>query len=318
MFRHIKSSDTISKPIYLNYPFPALIQDEVIDTNKCKDIIQVTMPLIKKNSYSMHGGRNALNSSSVEFQNLISKSKFWKECIDSLTNRYAKDFITHLKQSSENTISRKWLNNKKIIFNDSIYSLRKFFLSKYLKKYNKKIDLWQSNKVSSLSDLAVFAIGIYSFLNLIYRKSRSTIDFILGKRKLSLLLDYSVSYDGYSREIHRDSDSRVIVFLIFLNELEHEAEGGNFSLYSHNLGKSNLPARPKTKDSDLTHLIEPKAGRMIMFLNVSDAYHAVEKLKNTKFGNHFIYGGYTLSSNLGTIAKVGSISKMPTEFNLYR
>ena len=48
--------------------------------------------------------------------------------------------------------------------------------------------------------------------------------------------------------------------------------GGLFH-FINNLGESNLPARPKKKNSELTHLIEPKAGRMIMFFNVADAYH---------------------------------------------
>ena len=318
MIRRIKSSETISDPIYLNYPFPALIQDGIVDKNQCIKIIEDTMPLIKKHSIFMHHGRNAVNNSSVELQKLISKSKHWQKFIDLLSNNYTKNFIKHFRKKSENKFVRNWLKNKKIILNKSVYNLRSNLLKKKFKKLNKKIDIWQKNRVSNLSDLAVFSMGIYSLSNLIYRKFRSLLDFILGIRKLSLLLDYSVSFDGYFREIHRDSDSRAIVFLVFLNELENDAKGGTFSLYSHNLGESNLPARPKKKNSELTHLIEPKAGRMIMFFNVADAYHSVERLKNTKLGNHFIYGGFTLSSNLGALAKKGSNEAMNTEFNLYR
>jgi len=254
MIRHIKFSESISDPIYLNYPFPALIQDGIIDKNQCMRIIEDTTPLIKKHSIFMHHGRNAVNNSSVEFQKLISKSEYWHKFID-LLNDHTKDFITHFRNNSEKKIVRNWLKNKKIILNNSIYNLRSILLIKKFKKLNKKIDLWQKNRVSNLSDFAVFSIGIYSLSNLIYRKCRSLIDFILGIRKLSLLLDYSVSFDGYFREIHRDSDSRAIVFLVFLNELENDAEGGTFSLYSHNLDESNLPARPKKKNSELTHLI---------------------------------------------------------------
>ena len=161
---------------------------------------------------------------------------------------------------------------------------------------------------------------------------RSLIDHIIGYYNLTLLYDYSVSYDGYYREVHRDSDSRSIVFLLFLNSLENESSGGSFGLYKslnnsnlfqpqpdYSIKKGNLVEPSKGKmEKCKTHLIEPKAGRLIIFLNTAYAYHSVEKLKNTKIGNHFIYGGYTLPSNFGSIARKLTTKNMPTEFNLYR
>ena len=48
-----------------------------------------------------------------------------------------------------------------------------------------------------------------------------------GKSSVELLYDYSVSGKSYNREIHRDSDSRLIVFLLYLNEFDEKEKGGN-------------------------------------------------------------------------------------------
>ena len=39
-----------------------------------------------------------------------------------------------------------------------------------------------------------------------------------------MLWNYAKAGNGYSIEIHRDSDSRLIVFLLYLNELTEEEE----------------------------------------------------------------------------------------------
>ena len=36
---------------------------------------------------------------------------------------------------------------------------------------------------------------------------------------IEFIYDYSQAGNGYSREIHRDSDSRIVVILLYLNEL---------------------------------------------------------------------------------------------------
>ena len=48
---------------------------------------------------------------------------------------------------------------------------------------------------------------------------------------MELLYDYSISPNGYFREIARDSDARTIVFLIYLNDLSSEGTGGDLKFY---------------------------------------------------------------------------------------
>ncbi len=332
MFTHITSDETIEVPIWVEDPFPAFIADNVISEESCNELISSVKPLVKKHSFLMHGGRNFLPNTAIEFSELISKTEIWRSTISRLNNIYSKNFINHFKEKSQNKLVKKWLNSKKFKFTNSIYNLRSFLIRFRMKFVSNKIKSYQSKQVSSLNAKALLFVGVYSLINSLYRIIRSLADNISGYCNLTLLYDYSVSYDGYYREVHRDSDSRSIVFLLFLNSLETQSSGGSFGLYK-SLNKSNLfqpqpdyseeegnlvePTKGKMEKCK-THLIEPKAGRLIIFLNTSYAYHSVQKLKNTKIGNHFIYGGYTLPSNFGSIARKRTTKNLPTEFNLYR
>ena len=49
------------------------------------------------------------------------------------------------------------------------------------------------------------------------------------------------------KEIHRDSDSRTIVFLLYLNKLSDQGEGGDLELYKYNNNQNKIPSRPKER-----------------------------------------------------------------------
>ena len=55
---------------------------------------------------------------------------------------------------------------------------------------------------------------------------------------MNLDMDFSISGEGYVRGAHRDRETRVLNFLIYLNEVDDE-EGGSFELYDNNFLKFN-------------------------------------------------------------------------------
>ena len=124
----------------------------------------------------------------------------------------------------------------------------------------------------------------------------------------------------YKKEVHRDSDSRIIVFLIYLNSFPQNNEqqtGGNFRfLYKLNKEGENL-AQPNENSCELIKSIKPEIGKMFIFLNENDSYHAVSKIKNLDGFRHFIYGGYTniLSQKNPFILQTNQ--KLKTEFSLF-
>jgi Rps23 Pro-64 3,4-dihydroxylase Tpa1-like proline 4-hydroxylase len=141
-------------------------------------------------------------------------------------------------------------------------------------------------------------------------------DFFSKKKNLELLFDYSKSGNGYGREIHRDSDSRYLVFLLYLNNLDTGALGGELDIYklrSQNTEKKL--AQPDKNNCELVESITPKTGRLVIFLNDETSYHAVKKMENSKTYRYFLYGGFTLLAAKNPLLK--ETNKMKTNFDLY-
>ena len=109
-------------------------------------------------------------------------------------------------------------------------------------------------------------------------------------------MDFSVSEKGYFRGPHRDRDSRVVNFLIYLNGLKKK-DGGVLSFYK--VKKKNnydYPRFPKQKEVYVSKKIISKQGVGAFFLSTPDSYHAVSRFNgriNKK--RYFIYGSYSLN-----------------------
>ena len=116
-------------------------------------------------------------------------------------------------------------------------------------------------------------------------------------------------------------DSRVLVCILYLNEIENNNElnsSGSLEIFE-SIGKINKLA-PQPKDHEVKKIadIEPKAGRLVIFFNQSNSYHAVSKMNFSEYGRHFIYGGFSLQSSLNSPARFKSKGKLPTNFLIYR
>ncbi len=109
------------------------------------------------------------------------------------------------------------------------------------------------------------------------------------KNNLKFYFDYSIGKKGYFREPHRDSDSRVIIFLGYFNKTNE----GSLNLYKYkNDYKKIYERRPKMDKIELAKKIEIKSNRFIFFPNSPNSYHAVSKIKSDKIKRYFCYGSY--------------------------
>ena len=153
----------------------------------------------------------------------------------------------------------------------------------------------------------------YKFFRFIIRKIKYSFSI---KQYVELLYDFSKSPNGYKREIHRDSDSRTIVFLIYLNELDNKGSGGDLNLHQYKNLHSKIPAHPKNDECVIIKTIPPKTGLLITFLNSHDSLHSVSEMKNYDGYRYFLYGSFTLLGKKNNFLKK-SINKLKTNFNIF-
>lgn len=135
---------------------------------------------------------------------------------------------------------------------------------------------------------------------------KSTIDHKTKISDCTTYIDWSISENGYKREIHCDSDPRIWNFLIYLNDKQWE--GGDFvihssektSYYKQHYWHKNLPVK---------RTIEAKKNFGVFFLSTPNSYHSVTEQFNTIEPRKFIYGSITNS-------KKSFNRKMPDNPNL--
>ena len=113
-------------------------------------------------------------------------------------------------------------------------------------------------------------------------------------------IDWSSASDGYTREIHRDSDKRIWSFLIFLSDKDWD--GGDFIIHSsddlkeypRHIWDNSLPIHKK---------IEAKKNLGLFFLSTPNSYHSVDIQSNTRSDRKFIYGSYSVLNNKDAFTK---------------
>lgn len=253
----------------------------------------------KKNKTVIHGSRQFLSSTDIEFYNLLKNSKEWRNLINKINSEKFLNFC----------LAKYHLSKKK-------FSLVNFFKNKKLSTIQKKFKEMSSNKIRLISTknlLLYFLIRLYRDS---IRKIKFSKIFYLNKSAVELLFDYSKAGNGYSRQIHRDSDNRLIVFILYLNSpaKKENYKGGNFDIYKLIRGNKNI-SYPKKNNCKKIDSIKPLAGQLIVFLNDNNSFHGVEKMENHSQLRHFIYGGFTLLNKKNPY--INNSSKVATEFHLY-
>ena len=122
----------------------------------------------------------------------------------------------------------------------------------------------------------------------------------LKKNLVYLDMDFSISTKGYSRGPHRDRDSRLINFLIYLNSL-NKKDGAKLNLYNLKNKKINLKKKRfmSEKKLKLIKSLKPMAGKIIFFESAPNSYHSASNFYAKKVKKrYFIYGSYSLNKKV--------------------
>jgi len=275
------------------------IIENFLNPSDCKNLIKDA-----ENTFDNIGNRQILNnnreltqSTSIKFRALLNNSKTWQELNKKISSQQFFDkCMNDLKDYDNKFITTNFFSPKAI--------------SSQYEKY-KELQLKKVGFLSSFSLLKILSFRFYLFLKRILKYK------FTNKNYVELIYDYSKAQNGYKREIHRDSDARTLIFLIYLNNLSQEATGGSLLIHEYiNKNKKNIPPQPSSKDCKLIEKIQPKEGRMVIFLNSDDSFHSVEEMINHNDYRYFIYGSFTLLGKKNPLLK-SKFKKFKTEFHLF-
>ena len=276
------------------------IIDNFIDKELCIKLIEAcNIYNPSRNKNEIHGGRQFLSSTGLEFNNLLKNSKDWENLENKINSLEFLNFCL-----------------KKLDLTENKFSLVNFFKCRNLNRFQKFYKKFNSTNVGSISTKNLFIYSAMRFYRDILRKIKFSKIFNINKSAVELLFDYSKAGNGYSRKIHRDSDNRLIVFLIYLNSpsIKNDHEGGDLDIYRLANGDKDT-AFPDKKNCEKIKSIKPEAGKLVVFLNNNESFHGVEEMKNHSDIRHFIYGGFTLLNSKNPF--ITNKTSVDTEFHLY-
>ena len=268
------------------------IIDNFLNKNSCEKLIKFSNDLLDNNSETInyHGNRSEIFSTYNSFQSMI------------LNEKEIKDFNEYLSSNEFFELVCEKLSIKTSDFElVKYYNTQKFDI---LNKNRKNISLIPDNQLLKIFvTRKIRQLKVKKIFNNYFSK----------KKKLELLYGLSKAGNNYKQAIHRDSDSRLIIFLIYLNDIDEKAIGGNLDLY-RKIGEISDIEKPNINSLEKITSIKPKEGRLVIFKNEDYAYHGVNMMKNFSNHRYFIYGSFTLLNDKNPYI---NNSKIPTEFFLY-
>ncbi len=270
-----------------------------IHENFAKDLIIEANKIINfDKEINIHKNRAFLSSTSISFNKLIKLSKSW----DSLEKKInSEDFLKFCLD--------------KVNVDKSKYCLKNYFKKKNLLKNDIIYKKISESRVKLIPTLSIFKFLIYRIYKNFIRIIKYSKIFYPKKKPLELLFDFSRAGNGYINDVHKDSNSRFVVFILYLNSLEinEHASGGDFHVHRKIKDEKNL-STPILNSYETIDVIKPAPGKLIIFLNEDDAYHSVNEMKNFDGYRYFLYGGFTFLSDKSENIKK---EKSKTEFHLY-
>lgn len=274
------------------------VVENFTDHEDCKKLINDAKKLTNNsNFYKYHGNREDLASSSLAYNQLLLESTNWKNLAKKLNS----------KEFFETCCNKLGLDSDKFYIKD-------FFKLNSPTLNQKRYKMMSNLKVNLISNKSLLKYLAYRFYRDLLRKIKFSKLFNISKKPLELLYNYAKAGNGYSREIHRDSDSRLIVFILYLNELSENGKGGTLDFYKLIKEDKNL-ATPSYDSCEKVDSIKPGLGKLVIFLNEDDSYHAVSEMKNYEGSRYFIYGSFTLLSSRNQFIK--NKSKLSTDYHNY-
>ncbi len=244
------------KLVNVDAPYPIGYIDNFIGNSECEKLFKEICAFDSYDDLVMNG-RMRVNKGSQKFKEYLENSPNLLSLYEKLNNKV---LFLEMKNKLDLIVNKQlWKAElKNFNFSQINYGEQKFSLLKYLRKS------WLISK--------------------------------FFKKTVNLDIDFSRSKKGYFRQAHRDRDTRIISFLLYLNSIDKNL-GGEFEVYKVNKATTNLKDLkrfPDLHDVTLVEKFSPKAGQLFIFTSTPDSYHGVSKFISDSKDRVFIYGSYSL------------------------
>ena len=241
-----------SQCISYNDPFPCLEFTNFLS----KEETQQLCDIFEKSKFDefVMGNRKNIRKGTKNFNNIVNDNKIVSDIYNFFNNENQFEYlIGKLLSISKNSKNNFKINNRPKTFKDKFYA---------------------------------YKIGVHNlhlikkFFEFFKRKFPN-----LNKKFFScyfLDMVFAIAGKGYEIKTHVDKPTRIIVLMLFLNDLKEE-DGGAFEIYS----------KEKDNDPTLFKRFKPEAGKLVAFLSNPASFHNVQSISNNEVVRKFIYGSYT-------------------------
>ena len=276
------------------------IVDDWLDAETCRRLMddgETHCPTSTGRTF--HGGRHYIPNTTDDWRTLVQRSKAWQDLETRLTSPEFLSWI--IDELDDHGMDADLVPAR-------VYNRRRTAVERLFRGDDRSEAADAGRKMARRLHQAQLGAR----RRFVYRWNR----LLRRKTVVELLCDYSRATDGYGRVVHRDSDMRRYVFLLYLNALDDAASGGHLDVYRPADDLTQSPAWPNEEQCVHEDSVAPARGRLVVFRNAHDSYHGVATMKGHGTVRHFVYGGFTQlgGTNPNMTESAGSI---PTEFHLY-
>jgi Rps23 Pro-64 3,4-dihydroxylase Tpa1-like proline 4-hydroxylase len=269
-------------------PYPHFYIDDFLPPQVFSEIETTIFNFHTENNLStMHGGRSYINTTSYEFEDFLKKSSTWSEFFSKISSQESFDKLIEIFKDIDPKHIKKHLLSAEAKVKKYIRPEKHPFFSKISKVKNIKLEFCSLKAISAYLIRYVF--------HKIQMELRTRPYLLFNTIPVQLLADINLATDGYYREIHRDSDNRIISMLFFMSNHSESGEGGELGMYSlknHTLGEP-FPPQPLESECLSIQSIQPKKNRLVAFFNSDEAYHDVKEMKGHTSDRFFMGGWFT-------------------------
>tara|TARA_B110000971_G_scaffold197116_1_gene212751 strand:- start:499 stop:1284 length:786 start_codon:yes stop_codon:yes gene_type:complete len=256
------SLNRFNKADELADPFPLLIIDNFLNKDETKNAIS----FLNTSSFdeTVNEGRKNIRMGTKNFDHVTKNEGILSDIHDFFNKKKTYDFLYE-----------KLLNISKYSKNKSIADqIPANFEKEY---YEYKREIHKSNYKKRFSN----------FLN-----TKIPLIEKLRKKFFFLEMNYAIATKGYKLPTHTDKKTRIIVFLLYLNDL-NEDSGGALEVYS----KINSKSKDMNEKFFLEKKFQPESGKLIIFLSNPISYHNVGNIFDES-KRYFCYGSYTSNKDI--------------------